>query len=59
MPNLSAWIFAFLASAAGLVGLTLASRAVDGTMYFVGLAMFAFAVLFDFWTIKRGFDSEA
>ncbi|MGE0725072.1 MAG: hypothetical protein AB7O45_11900 [Alphaproteobacteria bacterium] len=40
----------------GIVGLFLAANAHDPQMYVVGLIVAAFAVLFDFWLIKRWFD---
>jgi hypothetical protein len=40
----------------GLLGLFVASRALDSGIYFFGFALFALAVFFQFWTIKRHFD---
>ena len=59
MPNLSAWIFGGLTTLIGLCGLVLAAHAADSVMYGVGLALFVFAMLFDFWLIKSGFDRGA
>lgn len=42
------WVLGGLIGFVGLVGLFLASRAVDGTLYWVGLLVFLFAVLFVF-----------
>ncbi len=57
MEALSTIITGALVGLVGLVGLYLAAHAVDATMYPVGLALFAFGVLFDFWLIKRWFDA--
>ncbi len=40
----------------GIVGLFVAARAGHGMAYYGGLTFFAFAVLFVFLMIKRGFD---
>jgi hypothetical protein len=40
----------------GLLGLFVASRAVDGGMSLFGFALFALAVFLEFWAIKRHFD---
>jgi hypothetical protein len=40
----------------GLLGLFLVAGAADAEMYIFGLALCAFAVLFDFGLIKRHFD---
>lgn len=40
----------------GLIGLFMASRAVDGGMYIFGLLVFVVAVLLDFLLLKRHFD---
>ena len=47
-----------LVSLAGLLGLFEASRALDTGIYIFGLVVFAFAVLLDFWLIKRHFDQR-
>ena len=47
------WITAALMGLLGLVGLFLASRAVDGTFYGFGLLLFVFSVLFIFTIIHR------
>ena len=41
----------------GLVGLVIAGGAIDSGMYQFGLALFAFACLFDLWLIKTHFDA--
>jgi len=40
----------------GVLGLFLASGAVDGGFYFFGLLLFAFAILFIFANVKNAFD---
>jgi len=50
------WILGLVLAFLGIVGLFLASGAYDVGMYFFGLALFAFAVLFNFWLVKKHFD---
>jgi FtsH-binding integral membrane protein len=57
MDALSFAITGALVALAGFVGLVMAAHAVDAAIYPVGLLLFAFAVLFDFWLIKRWFDT--
>jgi len=57
MDAMSYVITGALVTLAGLVGLLMAANAVDAAIYPVGLAFFAFAVLLDFWLIKRWFDT--
>ena len=52
------WILGLVLAFLGIVGLFLASGAYDVGMYFFGLALFAFAVLFNFWLVKKHFDAE-
>lgn len=40
----------------GLIGLVLASGAVDAGMYIFGLLIFVVAILLDFLLLKRHFD---
>jgi hypothetical protein len=40
----------------GLVGLILASGAMDNEMYVFGFSLFAFACVFDFGLLRRHFD---
>ena len=49
-------IVGFLMTAFGIIGLILASGAMDNEMYVFGLALFAFAVVFDIGLIRRHFD---
>jgi len=42
------WVLGGLIAFVGMLGLFLASRAMDGTVYWVGLLLFLFAVLFNF-----------
>ena len=53
---MSAVVVGSLLSLLGLFGLVLAGGAVDAGMYHFGLALFAFAFLFDLWLIKMHFD---
>lgn len=50
---MSNWIFGGIMGAVALIGLFLASRAVDGMFYTVGLLLFVFAVAFIFALIHR------
>lgn len=51
------YIIGVLIGLIGLVGLFMASRAESGNgFYAAGLFIFVFAVLYDFFLIKRGFD---
>jgi hypothetical protein len=45
-------------TAFGIIGLILASGAMDNEMYVFGLALFAFAVVFDLGLIRRHFDRQ-
>lgn len=54
---LSSWVMGIFVGALGVVGLFLAAGARDGAIYAFGIAVFAFAVLFVFMLIKRGYDS--
>ena len=56
MSAVSAIVTGVVVGVIGFVGLVLASRAVDQTMYAVGLVVFVVAVAFEFWLIKRWFD---
>jgi hypothetical protein len=51
-------IVGFLMTAFGIIGLILASGAMDNEMYVFGLALFAFAVVFDLGLIRRHFDRQ-
>lgn len=42
------WVLGGLIAFVGLLGLFLASRALDGTVYWVGLLVFLFAVFFNY-----------
>jgi hypothetical protein len=58
MDNVMKAIFGVMAAGAGLGGLLLASRGVDIGIHLFGLLLFAFAVFFNFWLIKRHFDES-
>lgn len=49
-------IVGLLMTAFGIVGLILASGAMDNEMYIFGLSLFGFACLFDLGLIRRHFD---
>ncbi len=55
--RISSWIIGALAGLIGILGLFAAARASDGTMLWVGLTVFAWAIAFGFWLMKRGFDA--
>jgi hypothetical protein len=56
MENVSDLIVGLMMAVFGLLGLFLVAGAADAEMYVFGLALCAFAVLFDFGLIKRHFD---
>jgi hypothetical protein len=49
-------IVGLLMAALGLIGLILASGAMDSEMYVFGLSLFGFACVFDFGLLRRHFD---
>jgi len=51
-------IFGVLAAVLGLAGLFLAAKAQDGGISLFGTLLFLFAVLFDFWLLKRYYDAR-
>jgi len=53
------WITAVGTAILALLGIFLASRAVDGAIYAFGLLMFLFGVLFNFYIIHRKTDAHA
>lgn len=56
----TAWIVGFAVAILGLLGLTMAAWSVDQGVNLFGWLLFIFAVAFDFWLIKLGYDrSEA
>jgi len=52
------WAIGLVLGFLGIVGLFLASGAYDIGMHFFGLALFVFAVLFNFWLVKKHYDAE-
>ena len=50
-------IVGLMMAALGLIGLILASGAMDDEMYVFGLSLFGFACVFDFGLIRRHFDT--
>jgi len=56
---MSAWVIGAVVSGFGVLGLILASGAIDTGMYHFGLALFGFSVFYVFWLIKTHFDEAA
>lgn len=54
---MSALVIGSLVSILGLLGLFLASHAIDTGMYHFGFALFGFALFYVFWLIKTHFDA--
>ena len=52
------WIIGALVALLGLAGLFLASRAVDGAIYWTGLVFFAFSVFFCFYLVDRNIGED-
>ena len=55
---MSNWILGIAVSVLSLLGLFLAAGAYDVGMSTFGYALFAFGIFFDFWLIKKSFDTE-
>jgi len=53
---MSHWIMGVLAVLFGLVGLFMAAGAHDFGIYYFGLTLAAFGVLFGWWMIKTAYD---
>ena len=51
-------IVGLLMAVFGLVGLILASGAMDNEMYVFGLSLFGFACVFEFGLLRRYFDRQ-
>ncbi len=58
MTSASSWLVGGVVALLGLVGLFLASRALDPGVELFGLALFLFAVLFVFGLIRRAWDAR-
>jgi hypothetical protein len=58
MEDVSKFVVGGLAAVLGLVGLILASGALDDEMYLFGLALAAFAVFFNLLLVKQHFDRQ-
>jgi hypothetical protein len=54
---MSYWIVGAVSGLFGLLGLFLASRAVDDGMYVFGFALLAFGILMGFSMMKQAFDA--
>jgi hypothetical protein len=55
MP-LTQWLLLLMACLVGILGLFLAADAGEGTLYGIGLLVFAAAVVYAFALVKRHFD---
>jgi hypothetical protein len=55
---MSYWIAGAVSGLFGLLGLFLASRAVDDGMYVFGFALLAFGILMVFSMMKQAFDAS-
>lgn len=53
MNEIGVWIMGLAMTLVSLIGLSLAAAAADGTMYWVGLLLFVFGVMFIFRLIGR------
>jgi hypothetical protein len=51
-------IVGLLVAVFGLIGLVLASGAMDDEMFVFGLSLFGFACVFDFGLLRRHFDKR-
>jgi hypothetical protein len=58
MSTLSSWLFGSVIAILGFLGLLAAARALDQGIEYFGLALFAFAVLFDFGLIRRAYGVQ-
>ena len=57
---MSHWIMGILAGFFGLIGLFMASAARDPAIFWFGLTLSTFGVLFGWWMVKTAYDeSEA
>ena len=54
--NAGSLIAMVLVTLVGMLGLYAAANAVDSGITLFGMVLAAFAVLFDFWMIKKHFD---
>ncbi len=52
------WIVGVCVGILGLLGLTMAARSLDAGTHIFGMLLFVFAILFDFWLIKRSYDLQ-
>lgn len=52
----TSWLVGTAVTVLGLVGLMMAGKAEDLGVYLFGILLFAFAVAFDFFLIKLGYD---
>lgn len=55
---MSNWIVGTVSGLFGLLGLFLASRAVDDGMLVFGIALVVFGIFMVFWLMKQAFDAN-
>lgn len=55
---MSHWIMGILAGVSGLIGLFMAAAAHDPGIFWFGLTLSAFGVLFSWWMIKTAYDES-
>jgi hypothetical protein len=56
--TMSHWIMGILAAGAALTGLFMSGSAQDAGIFWFGLTLFVFGVLFSWWMIKIAFDER-
>ncbi len=52
----ASWLVGTAVTVLGLIGLTMAGKSEDLGVYLFGMLLFAFAVAFNFFLIKLGYD---
>ena len=57
MRGTARWLAGAMVVILGLIGLFMSSGARDNAVYWFGLALFAFAVLFVFSQVRQAFDA--
>lgn len=58
MDDTGSWILMFVSAVIGILGIILASRALDTGMYVAGLLFFAFGVVFCFSQVNALLSSK-
>lgn len=54
----SSWIIGIIVAGLALIGLSMAAHGTDVGVSLFGHLLFVFAVLFEFWLIKRSYDEQ-